>query len=85
MRKFNHGRFKIGFLFLYFIIQLTASCSSEVSRNKVSRRVENENGFIKLTGNDNGNEYECTGIDTNFDSNNTSIYSCSGSELVINR
>ena len=85
MRKFNHGRFKIGFLFLYFIIQLTASCSSGVSSNKVARRIKNENGFITLTGNDNGNEYDCTGIDRNFDSNDTSIYSCNGSELVIDR
>lgn len=85
MRKVNHGRFKIGFLFLYFIIQLTASCSSEVSSNKVSRRVKNENGFITLTGNNNGNEYNCTGIDSNFDRDDTSIYSCDGSQLVIDR
>lgn len=80
MKQINHGKFTIGFLLLCFILPFTISCNSEVSRS-----VKNRNGVITLSGNDNGDKYECTGTDPEYDSNNTGIYSCNGDELVVDR
>lgn len=76
----------IGRIFgLFFICMLTISCSGGVSSNRTEREVTNRNGFVTLKGNDNGREYECSGFDSNFDSENTNIYDCNNGELVINR
>ena len=50
-----------------------------------SRILKTINGLITLSVNDNGDKYECTGTDPEYDSNNTGIYSCNGDELVVDR
>ncbi|MBE9215562.1 hypothetical protein IQ247_23330 [Plectonema cf. radiosum LEGE 06105] len=77
-----------GLCFLFFICLLTTSCSGGVSKfeeeNDSRKNVTVEKGFVKVTGKDDGTEYECSGFDPNF-TTDPSIYSCDGNELVINR
>jgi len=78
----TESRVKIGLFFLWLMCILITSCSNEVSKSE--RKVKNNNGKITVSGNDDGREFECSGFDLNFTSD-TSVYSCNGNELVINR
>lgn len=53
-----------------------------------SREVEINNSFVKVTGEDENGYYKCSGVDpeiTRSGVQDTSIYSCDGNKLIINR
>ena len=86
MKKTKIASNRFGRIFgLFFICILIISCSGGVSRSRTEREIRNQNGFITLKGKDDNREYECSGFDPSFDSENTNIYDCNNGELVINR
>ncbi|KST67284.1 hypothetical protein [Mastigocoleus testarum] len=75
----------------------TSSNTSERQKNsnveikngrEKSREVEINNSFVKVTGEDENGSYKCSGVDpeiTRSGVQDTSIYSCDGDKLIINR